>query len=128
MARILVVDDEKPLADTLATILRLKQYEVEVAYDGLEGVAAAQQFHPDLVVSDVAMPKQNGVEMAIALTQTTPQPKILLVSGQAVTTGLLQEARARGYEFECLAKPVHPLDLLNRIAHLLSASLSAQAS
>jgi DNA-binding response OmpR family regulator len=128
MARILIVDDEKPLADTLATILRLKQYEVEVAYDGVEGITAAQRFHPDLIVSDVAMPKRNGVEMAIALTQSIPQTKILLVSGQAVTTGLLQEARARGYDFECLAKPLHPVDLLNRIALLLSASSSAQAS
>lgn len=128
MARILVVDDEKPLADTLATILRLKQYEVEVAYDGLEGITAARRFHPDLIVSDVAMPKQNGIELAIAVTQTIPQTKILLVSGQAVTTELLQEAKTRGYEFECLAKPVHPVDLLNRIAYLLSASSTAQAS
>ena len=126
MTRILVVDDEKPLAETLATILRMNNYEVQVAHDGVQGYSAATSFAPDLIISDVAMPNRNGVEMAIDIRRDLPCVQILLISGQAATVGVLEAARHRGYEFECLAKPIHPLDLLNKIATLLARSAAAK--
>jgi DNA-binding response OmpR family regulator len=126
MARILVVDDEKPLAETLATILRMNNYEVQVAYDGVEGYDRAASFEPDLIISDVAMPNRNGVDMAIEIQRDVPGTQILLISGQATTVGVLEAARQRGYNFECLAKPVHPLDLLSKIASLLGRSSAAK--
>jgi DNA-binding response OmpR family regulator len=126
MARILVVDDEKPLAETLATILRMNNYEVQVAHDGVEGYNAAALFAPNLIISDVAMPNRNGVEMAIEIRRDLLGIQILLISGQATTVGLLEAARQRGYDFECLAKPIHPLDLLNKIATLLTRSAAAK--
>ena len=126
MARILVVDDEKPLAETLATILRMNNYEVQVAHDGVEGYNAAALFAPNLIISDVAMPNRNGVEMAIEIRRDLPGIQILLISGQATSVGLLEAARQRGYDFECLAKPIHPLDLLSKIATLLARSAAAK--
>lgn len=119
--RILLVDDEKGITETLTAILRMKGYEVDVASDGAEGFDAARRIRPDLIISDIAMPKLNGVEMAIEVTREMGDVKILLVSGQAVTIQLLQEARTRGYEFEWLAKPLHPLDLLKKVESMLGA-------
>jgi CheY-like chemotaxis protein len=65
------------------------------------------------------MPRLNGIEMAINICAELPDTRILLFSGQAMTLELLQQARSRGYNFECLMKPFHPLDLLHKIEALL---------
>lgn len=116
---ILVVDDDKTLADTLALILRSNAYEVSVAYDGRHGYDIACTLQPDLVISDVVMPEMNGVEMAIKISQECAATKILLVSGQASTLDLLKASRDRGYDFDALTKPVHPIDLLARVKALI---------
>jgi CheY-like chemotaxis protein len=61
------------------------------------------------------MPDMNGIEAAIQIRKFLPKVKILLFSGQAATADLLETARAQGHEFEILAKPVHPQDLLAKI-------------
>jgi CheY-like chemotaxis protein len=121
--RILVVDDEKGIVETLTTILRMKGYSVDAAFDGAEGYKVACRCKPDLIISDVAMPNINGVEMAINVSEKLGNIKILLLSGQALTIGLLQQARARGHIFECLAKPVHPIDLLKKVEALLAQAV-----
>jgi CheY-like chemotaxis protein len=75
----------------------------------------AQLFAPDMLISDVIMAGLNGIDAAIKIRELLPKVKILLFSGQAATADLLEKARARGYEFEILAKPVHPGDLLARL-------------
>ena len=70
---------------------------------------------PDLIISDVIMPDMNGIEAAIRIRQLLPGCKILLFSGQAATAELLEKARQEGHEFEILAKPVHPQDLLAQL-------------
>ena len=113
--RVLVVDDEHIIADTLAKILDLNGYEATAAYTGTEAVDSARALQPDLVISDVIMPDMNGIEAAIQIRQFLPGCKILLFSGQAATAGLLESARAQGHEFEILAKPIHPADLLAKL-------------
>jgi CheY-like chemotaxis protein len=113
--RILVVDDERTIADTLAQILRLHGYEAAAAYSGESALGQVQEFNPDLVVSDVIMPGMNGAEMAIKLLQSMPTCKILLFSGQAATADLLKEVADKGYDFEIVAKPLHPLELLAKL-------------
>jgi CheY-like chemotaxis protein len=68
-----------------------------------------------LIISDVIMPDMNGIEAAIRIRKALPGCKILLFSGQAATADLLEKARAQGHEFEILAKPVHPQDLLAKL-------------
>ena|SRR5438552_3477064 len=111
----LVVDDEQVIADTLAIILNQAGFDASAVYTGNGAVQAAKQRRPALVISDVIMPDMNGIEAAIQIRSFLPDCKILLFSGQAATADLLKEARARGHEFEILAKPVHPQDLLAKI-------------
>lgn len=113
--KVLVVDDQKLIADTIAEILSNAGFETMAAYDGWEALEAAGRFHPHWLLSDVLMPRMNGVELAITLRQTDPQLTILLFSGQAGISDILLEGQRRGYEFELLAKPIHPLKLIERL-------------
>ena len=113
--KVLVVDDERVIADTLAIILNQNGFDASPVYTGTGAVDRAKAERPDLVISDVIMPDMNGIDAAIRIRQFLPECKILLFSGQAATADLLERARAQGHEFEILAKPVHPQDLLARL-------------
>lgn len=115
MKRIFVVDDERCIADTLAAILRNTGYEALALYDGRSALDECEFTTPDLVISDVMMPGTNGIEMAIEIKQRHPACKILLFSGVAASADLLEAARLRGYDFDLLAKPVHPKELLAKL-------------
>jgi CheY-like chemotaxis protein len=113
--RVLVVDDEQVIADTLAKILDLNGYEASAVYTGTAAVESARSLQPDLIISDVIMPDMDGIQAAIRIRSFLPDCKILLFSGQAATADLLENARAQGHEFEILGKPVHPSDLLAKL-------------
>ena len=113
--KVLVVDDERVIADTLAIILNQSGFEASAVYSGTDAVEQARAQRPELVISDVIMDDMNGIEAAINIRQFLPDCKILLFSGQAATADLLENARAQGHEFEILAKPVHPQDLLAKL-------------
>jgi len=113
--KVLVADDERVIADTLAMILNQSGFQACVAYNGEQAVELAAEFAPEMLISDVIMGGLNGIDAAIRIRALLPGIKILLFSGQAATADLLEKARAQGYEFEILAKPVHPQDLLARL-------------
>ncbi len=114
-SRVLVVDDERVIADSLAMILNQSGFEARSVYSGEKALEAAAEFKPDMLITDVIMADLNGIDAAIQMRAILPEIKILLFSGQAATADLLEKARTRGYEFEILAKPVHPQDLLSRL-------------
>ena len=116
---IVVVDDEKRIADTLALILNRKGYTAQAAHDPASALEICRHKVPDLVLSDVVMSGMNGIEMAIAIRRQFPDCHVLLFSGQAETLEILEDAKRRGYDFELLAKPIHPEDLLRRIKDLI---------
>jgi len=113
--RVFVVDDEAVIANTLGVILRQQGLEAHSFSFPLEALAAARETAPDLLISDVVMPLLSGIELAIQLREVCPNCKVLLFSGQAATASMLDSARASGHDFEVLAKPVHPADLLKKI-------------
>src|SRR5437660_3150827 len=112
--KILIVDDEIAIADSLAEILSDHGYEAFAVYAGEPAIAKAGEICPDLVLCDVAMPELNGVETSIRIRKICPNARILLFSGQASTTNILKDARAKGHTFELLPKPMHPDELLAR--------------
>src|SRR5271154_4521246 len=113
--RVLVADDEQVIANTLAIILNQAGFEARAVFSGEKAVEALESFQPDMLISDVIMTGMTGIEAAITTRQKMPNCKILLFSGQAATADLLEKARAQGHEFEILAKPVHPTDLLAKL-------------
>ncbi len=113
--KVLVADDERVIADTLAIILNQSGFQATAVYSGETAVETAETLRPDMVISDVMMADLNGIDAAIKIRGLLPSCKILLFSGQASTADLLDRARVQGHEFEILAKPVHPQDLLARL-------------
>jgi PAS domain S-box-containing protein len=106
LRRILVVDDYPNAAESLAKWLRRFGNEVEVAFDGLEAIEAAQQFRPDVMLLDIGMPKLNGYETARRIRQQPWGKHMVLVA----LTGWGQEedrkrTREAGFDLH-LVKPV----------------------
>jgi len=122
IAKVLVVDDERMIASTLALILNQAGFDASAAYSGTEAIDAAKSTRPDLIISDVSMPGMNGIDAMILIRAFLPACKILLISGQTSVINLLQCARERGYDFELLAKPIHPSILIEK----LRASIGSQ--
>jgi len=113
--RVLVIDDEKLVADSLSEILKCFNYDASPFYSGETAIEAARQQCPDFVVSDVVMPILNGVETVLKIREICPQTRVLLLSGNAATADLLCQAHSEGHDFELLAKPIHPDELLKRL-------------
>lgn len=120
--KILIVDDERAIASARAKILESQGYETATAYSGEEAFQLACSFHPDCIVSDIMMGVMNGVEAAIEIVGVLPQCKVLFISGNVGYGDLLEKARANGFNFEALAKPVPVPELLSRISQICPQS------
>jgi DNA-binding response OmpR family regulator len=118
MQRVLVVDDERLIADTVAAILNVNGFEAIKAYNGEEALESARKFKPDIVLSDVLMPRMSGVELGIKIRVEFPGTRIFLFSGQAATSELMRKAKGDGYTFELFAKPIHPEELVAKLRGL----------
>jgi CheY-like chemotaxis protein len=106
--RVLVVDDERIIADSIALILKGRGYDARAVYSGEDAAELAMTWKPDAVIADVVMGKMNGVALAIYLSQALPACKVLLISGNIATSGLLDESKKLGHDFPILAKPFPP--------------------
>ena len=114
--KVLVADDERVIADTLTIILNQNGFDAQAVYSGEKAVEVARMLQPNMLICDVIMQDMNGIDAAILIREMLPACKILLFSGQAATADLLERARTQGHNFEILAKPVHPQDLLARLS------------
>jgi CheY-like chemotaxis protein len=120
--RILVVDDNRDSGHTLAMLLRVKGHEVRMATDGMEAIAAAEEFRPDVILMDVSMPKLNGYEATRRIRQTDFGKGIMIVAltgwGQASDVALSTEAGCSAH----LVKPVDFAELDQLLATVKNQS------
>jgi DNA-binding response OmpR family regulator len=117
--RILIVEDEKVVADTLGKILSSNGYDVRIAYSAEAAMPIISQWVPDVAILDVMLPKMNGIQFAVRLKSQLADCQVLLFSGQPSAEGLMQQAKSEGHKFDILAKPVHPTVMLDTISNLL---------
>ncbi len=117
--RILIIDDETSVAETMDMIFRGCGYEVRTVLSAEQGIETIAGWQPDLAIVDVMLPQMNGIEFGTVLKENYPACHILLVSGHPGTAELLELARQQGHNFEILAKPLHPALILDIVAHLL---------
>jgi FixJ family two-component response regulator len=113
---IFVVDDEVVIADSLTAILNCSGYEARAFYDCAAALSACHTTMPECIISDVVMPRMTGIELAMRIRERFPECRIILFSGQAATSNVLEADQRSGHDFEVLLKPVHPSDLLARLA------------
>lgn len=120
--RILIVDDDRDLAEMISMRLSASGFDVDIANDGMAGIAKVRERIPDLIVLDVMMPKMDGFEVCAALKEKLGArcPKIILLS--AVTAGLTANAEQIQQQSGAdafLTKPYNPPILLAKITDLL---------
>ncbi len=118
--RILIVDDELAIADTLQMIFQMQRYDARVAYSAERAVELIAEWQPELAILDVILPEMNGIDLAIVIKANYPMCHVILFSGHTNTSMLLEEAGKKGHNFEVLAKPVMPDLMLERASELLS--------
>jgi two-component system response regulator MprA len=114
--RVLVVEDDEEIAQTLQRSLRLDGYEVRIAGDGLDALDQAAAYHPDLVILDLGLPKLDGIEVARRLRAADDVPILMLTARDAL------EARVEGLDSgadDYLVKPFERQELLARLRALL---------
>lgn len=112
---VLVVDDDRKLADALAVVLNQRGFRTSVAYSGAEAIHSALKAPPDFIVMDVYMNGIDGVDVAIAISETLPHCRVLLMSGAADAIHKLEKGSQRGHSFELLMKPVLADSLLEKL-------------
>jgi CheY-like chemotaxis protein len=117
LRRVLVVDDNRDAADSLALILALKGFDVRAAYDGMEALEVCQLFKPDVAVLDLNMPRLNGFETASAMAMRRPTPILV-----ALTSDGSDVARARAKNAGFKIHLVKPADLMTVLEALQSGS------
>lgn len=117
--RVLFVDDERLIADTLALIFSSQGYETRAVYSAEQALELISGWLPNLAIIDVRLPGMNGIDLAIRLRAEYPDCRVSLLSGQASTSDLLDLARENGHSFDILAKPVPPEELIAQASHLL---------
>jgi CheY-like chemotaxis protein len=121
--RILLVDDEVGFAELLRDLLSMDNYIVEVANDGQEGLEKVESFKPDIIISDVVMPRMSGFEMfkKVKSTAATANIPFLFITGFQ-DDRVLAEARKIGI-FGILRKPIDVEQIELRLEDLLSKRL-----
>jgi DNA-binding NtrC family response regulator len=113
---VLVVDDESLIADTLAEILNDSgDFEATPVYDASKALQIARSRIPDIIITDVVMPDMNGIQLGKAIRSVCPDTRVVLLSGQAQTRDLVEQAQHEGFGFELWAKPIHPDIVLERL-------------
>jgi DNA-binding NtrC family response regulator len=103
MAKILIVDDEMPIRRTLRDILEFEGYDVEEASDGLECVAKVQREKFDVIITDIKMPKMDGIEALERLQILSPETPVIMVSGHGTIDTAVEAVKKGAFDF--ISKP-----------------------
>ncbi|HYZ39253.1 MAG TPA: response regulator [Stellaceae bacterium] len=121
MQKILIIDDDSLVRDTLLRILQRKGYEVLVAADGRHGVQTYRRENPDLVITDLIMPEKEGLETIREIRSTRSDAKIIAISGGARLGNMdyLEMAGKLGAS-EIIAKPFDPSELITLVSRCLN--------
>ncbi len=117
--RILVVDDEHSIANSLSWVLNKEGFDTRAAYSGEEAVVTAESFLPNALICDVLMAGISGIEAATRIREKLPSCKILIISGHVPTPDLAENGSGKRHQFDFLSKPVHPRVLLEKLHALL---------
>lgn len=112
--KVLVVDDNQFLASTIQYILEDRGLEVMSASDGVEGYSAYLLFNPDLIITDIQMPRRNGIEMMECIRNHDPMIETIYMSGDLNSYLPYLEEKKKTYPIHFYQKPF-PLDLLGDV-------------
>ena len=125
MARILIIDDEPNMRAMLRRMLHQAGHQVSEAGNGAEGIDSYERDSPDLVITDILMPKKEGIETIIELHRADPDLPIIAISGggRSGGTNFLSSAEKLGAR-HALWKPFRGNQFLSAVSESISANIS----
>lgn len=109
MAKILVIDDERSIRNSMKDILNFEGHEVILAENGMEGMVAVKSEKPDVVFCDIKMPKMEGIEVLERIKEFSADTPVIMISGHGTIETAIEAIRKGAYDF--IEKPLD----LNRI-------------
>jgi DNA-binding response OmpR family regulator len=117
--RVLVIDDSRDIRDTLRWLLEAEGYVVSVAANGLEGLRLQRKEPADIVLTDIFMPEQDGIETLWKFREEFPSVPIIVMSGGGAARGTdyVVVARELGAK-KTLRKPLDPQELLDIVGQI----------
>jgi DNA-binding response OmpR family regulator len=118
--RVLVVDDDRLVADTLSMIFAANGFEAQARYSAAEGLACARSFSPSLLLCDVTMPEQTGLQLADAVNRELPSCQMLMLTAYSSNAARVEmHAMRMKRPLKLLNKPCRPEVLLREVDALL---------
>ncbi|MFC4309071.1 response regulator [Steroidobacter flavus] len=118
-ARVMIIDDNRDAADSLALLLQLEDHATLTAYSGAEALSQAASFNPQFVLLDIGLPEMDGYEVARRLKTLIPQARLIAVTGYGLA-GDKQRSADSGFEAH-LVKPVSLSDIQTTFASLTTS-------
>ena len=123
MQRVLIVDDERLVADTLTLVFEKSGFEAKAAYSANQAIEFAPKFKPDLLLCDVTMPGKDGLALLNEISRELPSCRILVLTGfYSNLKKVRDEANRLSLPMSILTKPCHPDDLLREAAAILATA------
>lgn len=123
MQRILVVDDDRLVADTLALIFVKSGFEARVAYSADEALESTRAFTPDLLLCDVTMPGRDGLALVCDVTRELPSCRIIILTGfYSNLKDVREQSKKLARPMGILTKPCQPSELLREAASMLATA------
>lgn len=121
MAKILIIDDEKSIRNTLKEILTYEGYEVTEAQDGMEGLKFVEKDKFDIILSDIKMPKMDGIEVLEKLQEITPETPVVMISGHGNIDTAVEAIRKGAFDY--ISKPLDLNRMLVTIRNAMDRSV-----
>ena len=109
MNKILVIDDEKSIRNSLKDVLEYEKYKIEEAEDGMQGLSMIQNNNYDLILCDIKMPKMDGIDVLEMALEKKPESLFVMISGHGTIETAVEALKKGAYDF--LEKPID----LNRL-------------
>lgn len=120
MRRILIVDDEHVIADTLRLIFGKCGFEARVAYSTDDALLSAREFPPELLLCDINMPGRDGLELIHELLREQPNCRVMVLTGSVPSARRVRENTSSfARPLPILVKPCPPDDLLRQAGEIL---------
>ncbi|MGI9103840.1 MAG: response regulator [Terriglobales bacterium] len=113
---VLVVDDERVIADSLVAILSREGFSASAAYSGEAAMVVARKSKPDVLISDICMKQMDGVQLAKHMRELWPSCRTVLISGSPASYQVMHSVAELGEQFHFLTKPIEPRDLIGLLS------------
>jgi CheY-like chemotaxis protein len=123
MQRVLIVDDDQLVADTLALIFEKNGFDAKAVYSADDGLQYAREFVPDLLLCDVTMPGRDGLALALDVTDEFPNCRIIVLTGfYSNLISVREQANKMSRPMGILTKPCQPAELLRHANDILASA------